>query len=290
MPNTPKRVPKLCKIFNTSFFFRYSNEAMHLFNRKVISEYDPNYSAASLDEAYLDLTEYLVTRQDLDESSRTFPKFHVTILKVKLATLQIKFINYKITQVDDVDAEGTTGTITFGTTIEDCVSELRHRIYLATKLTASAGISSNLRLAKLCSDVNKPNGQFRLEGNLETIVKFIEVLPIRKINGIGPSTALLLDCYGIKTCQDLIKSRAMIYLLETQNTFEFLVCACLGIGGNRIEHDYDRKSLGHETTFSAKLANNKEEFLKTLQTLSQTISDQLREEDLLVIFHLVSSR
>jgi len=71
---------------------------MHLFNRKVISEYDPNYSAASLDEAYLDLTEYLVTRQDLDESRRTFPKFHVTILRVKPNLLLYKLNLFIIKQ------------------------------------------------------------------------------------------------------------------------------------------------------------------------------------------------
>lgn len=95
--------------------------------------------------------------------------------------------------------------------------------------------------------MNKPNGQFRLENDREAIVGFIEKLPIRKINGIGPSTALLLDCYGIKTCKDLVEKRAMLYLLETQNTFEFLIHACLGFGHNVIEHDGDRKSLGHET-------------------------------------------
>jgi DNA polymerase kappa len=127
------------------------------------------------------------------------------------------------------------------------VSELRHRIYLATNLTASAGIASNLRLAKLSSDINKPNGQFRLENKTDTIINYIGELPIRKINGIGPRTALLLDCYGIKLCKDVIDKRAMLYLLETQNTFEFLISACLGLGSNRIEHDYDKKSLGHET-------------------------------------------
>lgn len=42
--------------------------------RKIISEYDSNYSAASLDEAYCDLTEYLKIRESVDVSKRTFPK------------------------------------------------------------------------------------------------------------------------------------------------------------------------------------------------------------------------
>lgn len=95
--------------------------------------------------------------------------------------------------------------------------------------------------------MNKPNGQFRLESNVDSILKFIEPLPIRKVNGIGPTTALILDCYGIKTCKDLYDKRDMIYLLETQNTFEFLMIACRGFGSDRIQHDTERKSLGHET-------------------------------------------
>lgn len=102
-------------------------------------------------------------------------------------------------------------------------------------------------MAKLCSDINKPNGQFCLGNDIQRLNEFIENLPIRKVNGIGPSTALLLDCYGIKTCKDLIEKRALIYLLETQNTFEFLIYACKGLGRNVIEHEGERKSLGHET-------------------------------------------
>ena len=67
--------------------------------------------------------------------------------------------------------------------------------------TKQKGVSCNLRLAKLCSDINKPNGQFKLENDVQSIVGFIERLPIRKMNGIGPSTSLLLECYGIHTCK-----------------------------------------------------------------------------------------
>ena len=55
-------------------------------------------------------------------------------------------------------------------------------------LTASAGIAPNSRLAKVCSDMNKPDGQFRLAPDEGKIMRFVEGLPIRKISGIGNVT------------------------------------------------------------------------------------------------------
>lgn len=174
----------------------------------------------SLDEAYLDLTEHLRTRPKIDAAYRTYPK----------------------SLDDDEDM------LTFGIDVDECVREIRHRIYLATRLTASAGIACNLRLAKLCSDCNKPNGQFRLENNRDRILEFIRELPVRKFNGIGPTTTIMLECYGIAKCEDLYTKRALLYLLESENTFEFLMNVCRGIGSSRIEHGNElRKSLSHET-------------------------------------------
>lgn len=118
---------------------------------------------------------------------------------------------------------------------------------MSTKLTASAGIACNLRLAKLCSDINKPNGQYILSNETEDILRFIRNTPVKKINGIGTSTAIVLDAYGIQTCQDIYEKRALIKLLETKNTFEFLMNVCMGVGNNHIEHDECKKSIGHET-------------------------------------------
>ena len=66
---------------------------------------------------------------------------------------------------------------------EDCVAEIRHGIYLKTKLTASAGIACNLRFSKLCSDINKPNGQFILSNKTDDILDFIRNTPIKKKKG-----------------------------------------------------------------------------------------------------------
>lgn len=144
------------------------------------------------------------------------------------------------------NSENSEEEILFGFNEEECVKEIRHRIFLKTQLTASAGIACNLRLAKACSDINKPNGQFKLESDKEKILDFIGKFTIRKVNGIGPSTSLLLECYGVNVVQDLYEKRDMIYLLETRNTFEFLMMCCRGLGSNKIVNEYDRKSLGHE--------------------------------------------
>ena len=54
------------------------------------------------------------------------------------------------------------------------VNEMRAKIQERTQLTASAGIAPNCFLAKVCSDLNKPNGQYELQPNVEDIMKFVE--------------------------------------------------------------------------------------------------------------------
>ena len=137
--------------------------------------------------------------------------------------------------------------MTFGIDAEECVREIRHKIFLSTGLIASAGIACNLRLAKLCSDINKPNGQFYLKKDETIILNFIRNMQVKKINGIGPTSCQTLQAYEIFTCEDIYQKRAMLKILETQNTFEFLMHVCMALGMNLIEHEENKKSIGHET-------------------------------------------
>jgi DNA polymerase kappa len=59
-------------------------------------------------------------------------------------------------------------------------------------LTASCGVAANRRLAKICSDINKPDGQFVLPSDREAILQFVSTLPIRKVGGIGKVTERML--------------------------------------------------------------------------------------------------
>src|SRR5438552_6392304 len=78
---------------------------------------------------------------------------------------------------------------------------IRDMIFRKTKLTSSAGIGPNKLVAKIASEVNKPNGQ--LEVKPEEVPAFMAPLPVRKIWGIGPASEQKLEQLGIKTCAEL---------------------------------------------------------------------------------------
>ena len=78
---------------------------------------------------------------------------------------------------------------------------IRGMIFRKTKLTSSAGIGPNKLIAKIASEINKPNGQ--LEVTPEQVPEFIEKLLVRKIWGIGEKMEKKLEGLGVKTCGEL---------------------------------------------------------------------------------------
>jgi DNA polymerase kappa len=134
---------------------------------------------------------------------------------------------------------------------EEAVSQMRAEIYEKTKITVSAGIAANAKLAKICSNKNKPNGQFLLASDRQTILEFMRTLPTRKVNGIGRVFERELDAIGVKTCGDIYAHRAYLAKLFGQKAFQFLLQCYLGLGRTIIKRaeDHERKSVGTETTF-----------------------------------------
>ncbi|KAI0335006.1 DNA/RNA polymerase [Cubamyces sp. BRFM 1775] len=136
---------------------------------------------------------------------------------------------------------------------EDCVSQMRQTIHDETRLTVSAGIAPNKMLAKICSDKNKPNGQYKLDFEPDAIKAFMHDLSIRKVPGVGRVNERLLESIGITTCGDIFQKRAVLFLLDKQFGLEFLLQAYLGIASNVVEPGQreERKSIGAERTFNA---------------------------------------
>jgi DNA polymerase IV len=128
---------------------------------------------------------------------------------------------------------------------------IRGTIFRKTKLTSSAGIGPNKLIAKIASEINKPNGQF--EVTPEHVPEFMEKLPVRKIWGIGEKTERKLEELGVKTCGQLQRfSRPE--LVEFFGKFGLeLYDLCRGVDDRPVEPDRPRKSLSTEETFAADL-------------------------------------
>ena len=128
---------------------------------------------------------------------------------------------------------------------------MRMKINEATRLTCSAGIACNKMLAKICTDMNKPNGQTYLKPDKEEVMKFIEALPIRKIPFIGRMSELSLQGLGIYKCKDIIEKAGEIYVTQSERNFHFLIRSALGIARciHEEEDDDIQKSISIRSTF-----------------------------------------
>jgi DNA polymerase IV len=128
---------------------------------------------------------------------------------------------------------------------------IRGLIFRKTKLTASAGIGPNKLIAKIASDLKKPNGQFAVKP--EEVPAFMKELPVRKLWGIGEVTGQKLEKLGIATCGDM-QRLSRIALQEHFGKFGIeLYDLCRGIDDRPVEPDRERKSLSNEETFPADL-------------------------------------
>ncbi|GME65636.1 DNA-directed RNA polymerase [Neofusicoccum parvum] len=158
---------------------------------------------------------------------------------------------------------------------EDVVEQLRAEVHENTKITVSAGIAANAKLAKICSNKNKPNGQFRLASDRATIMAFMKDLPTRKVNGIGRVFERELDAIGVKTCGDIYEHRANLPKLFGEKAFQFLMQCYLGLGRTKIQpaEEYERKSVGTESTF--KDMSNKDELRAKLWHTAEELEKDL---------------
>ncbi|KAB8272459.1 hypothetical protein BDV30DRAFT_128629 [Aspergillus minisclerotigenes] len=135
---------------------------------------------------------------------------------------------------------------------EDAVNRMRAEVLEQTKISVSAGIAANAKIAKIASNRNKPNGQFRVPNDRDAILEFMKDLPVRKVNGVGRVFERELDAVGIKTCGDIYSQRALLAKLFGEKAFHFLAQCYLGLGRTKIQpvENYERKSVGTESTFN----------------------------------------
>ncbi|PYJ15257.1 MAG: DNA polymerase IV [Verrucomicrobia bacterium] len=154
--------------------------------------------------------------------------------------------------------------------------EIRDAIFRTTKLTSSAGIGPNKLIAKIASEINKPDGQFEVKP--EQVPEFMEDLPVRKIWGIGEKSERKLEELGVKTCGELQRfSRPALVDVFGKFGLE-LYDLCRGIDYRPVEPDRPRKSLSTEETFAIDLTTL-EQCEEKLEELFQDLMADLAQKE-----------
>lgn len=148
--------------------------------------------------------------------------------------------------------------------------EITSRIFTETGLTASAGVSYNKFLAKVASDVNKPNGIFVVTPNRAQ--DFIDKLEVRKFFGIGKVSACKLNEIGIWLGADLknMERLELVRMFGKAGNYYFNICR--GNDDRPVQASRERKSLGAEQTFLTDIF-----YLNDLETELLKICDILWE-------------
>ncbi|XP_058025217.1 DNA polymerase kappa isoform X4 [Ahaetulla prasina] len=228
--------------------------------REILAEYDPQFMPVGLDEAYLNITEYL------EEQNHSCKRKHLSTSKFGLNEEQQ--CQKSRVQLKSVVLERSA---------EEVVNEIRLRIEQKTAMTASAGIAPNMMLAKMCSDKNKPNGQYRIPPERDAVMDFIKNLAIRKVPGIGKVTEKMLKALEIETCTELYQQRALISLLFSETSSHNFLEISLGLGSTHLERDGERKSMSTERTFNEISAS---EQYRLCQELCSDLAQDLKKEGL----------
>ena len=129
----------------------------------------------------------------------------------------------------------------------DIAKEIKEKIYERTSLTASAGISYNKLLAKIASDMRKPNGIFTVHP--DRALDFISKLPIEKLWGVGPKTAERMHSMGVFTGEQLreISREHLVQVFGKMGNVYYDFSR--GIDNRPVIVSYERKSVGCERTF-----------------------------------------
>ena len=194
---------------------------------------------------------------------------------------EIHSIFYKYTGVveslglDEAFLDVTTNTMNSPSATR-VACKIRQDIESQTGLTASAGVSYNKFLAKLASDLNKPNGMAVITPN--TAQDFIDKLPIGAFHGIGKSIEGKMIKLGIKTGRDLrgLSKLELIRHFGKAGVFYFKIAH--GRDDRPVLMHRDRKSVGAERTFSADLKRISD-IDDVLKTISQIVAERLKKLD-----------
>lgn len=155
--------------------------------------------------------------------------------------------------------------------------EIKERVRRETGLVASVGVAPNKFLAKIASDLDKPDGFVVVRPGEERA--FLAPLPLGRLWGVGPKTEARLRGMGLRTIGDVARLRAEDVAAALGEHGGDLIALARGEDHRPVEPASEPKSLGAETTFDRD-TGDPERVRRTLLGLAERVASRLRGEGL----------
>jgi DNA polymerase-4 len=156
-------------------------------------------------------------------------------------------------------------------------AEIRRRIRAATELSASVGIAPNKLLAKIASDLAKPDGLYRIDA--ENLRHVLDELPIERLFGVGPRSLPLVHAAGIRTVGDAARAGDEVLWRAFGKHGAAMRSRALGLDDRPVLADRDEKSLSAEETFAHDIRDSGE-LCRQLGALADRAASRLRSHGL----------
>jgi len=155
--------------------------------------------------------------------------------------------------------------------------DIKRSILTKTQLIASAGISYNKFLAKIASDIDKPDGIYLITP--EQGLKFVANLSVGKFHGVGKATEKKMHALGIKTGGDLRKQSLAFLLQNFGKTGQYFYHISRANDDRPVNNHRPCKSIGVETTFQVDILN-KQDVVCCLNELLKKVIKKLNDKQL----------
>lgn len=171
-----------------------------------------------------------------------------------------------------------SGIIDGARTSIDCARAIKRRLRQDLRLTGSVGVALNKFLAKVASDLDKPDGLTVMPSAPQRIARFLAPLSVRKIWGVGPQTADKLLAYGIRTIGDVQQSREdfLMRVLGSRHGSGIYRLA-FGLDDRPVcAEPREEKSISHEETFGVDV-DDPTRVKRELLRLTEKVGRRLRE-------------
>jgi DNA polymerase-4 len=175
--------------------------------------------------------------------------------------------------IDEAFLDVTGSLKLFGSPVE-IAKEIRRMVQEETRLTCSVGVAPNKFLAKLASDLDKPDGLTVIDP--ERIQETLDPLPVTKLWGVGPSAERTLARLGVRTVRDLRCVPVETLRARMGDHGEHLHTLAQGIDDRPVRVDRSAKSISHEHTFGVDL-DNPDEVRSLIARQAQDVAMRLRK-------------